>query len=263
METSQNSGGAAGYSISASIVTYHNFEEAQRAAASLLQHTQKRPLQLFLIDNASCDGTFEKMKMAFVGKAKLLQNPKNLGYGGGHNASLPLLTSKYHAVVNPDIEISGDVLAQLADYMDLHPEVAAVEPLLRFPDGEVQQIPRRRPTFLALFSRRVHLPFLRRAEAHYLMLDEDLTKPQSIGFLTGAFFLMRTEVFKAIGGFDPEYFMYFEDVDIGRRAEAYGKLMYLPQAEVTHRWNRRTATDRRHFFMQLRSMFTYFRKWGL
>lgn len=248
--------------VSACIVTYGGYEEARLAAASLLTHTKGVELSLYLVDNASPDKTGEKLQEEFSQSATVLQLGENKGFGAGHNQVLGRLNSTYHAVINPDITVREDVLAQMADYMDAHPEVAAVVPRLLFPDGKEQEIAKRNPTFLALVARRLPLPFLKKQEDRYLMREEDLSRPCEIQFCTGCFFMMRTEVFCKIGGFDPSFFMYFEDADIGRTAAKYGKLVYLPSVTVYHAWHRQTAKKASHFMMQLRSMFLYFKKWG-
>ena len=86
--------------------------------------------------------------------------------------------------------------------------------------------------------------------------------PQEIEFCTGCFFVMRTEAFRRMGGFDEGYFMYVEDADITRKAQEYGKVMYVPEAHVYHAWHRDTKKKWKNFWMQIRSMLRYWRKWG-
>ena len=248
--------------VSACVVTYEGYSEARLTVSTLLQHTKGVQLSLFVVDNNSPDSTGKKIEEEFKGEITSLNLAENVGFGKGHNSVLPFIESDYHAVINPDITISEDVLAELVQYMEANPKVAVVVPKLLFPSGEVQNIAKRQPSLLALISRRIHLPFLKKIEEHYLMLDEDLEKPQSIEFCTGCFFVMRTDIFKKINGFDERYFMYFEDADIGRQALEYGELVYLPSVEVYHAWHRQTKKKASHFFMQLNSMFKYFKKWG-
>ena len=248
--------------VSACIVTYDGYGEARLAANTLIEQTKGVELSLFIVDNNSPDGTGEKMREEFAEKATVILLPKNKGFSGGHNEVISRIESDYHAVVNPDITLTQDALLKIVQYMEANPEVIAVVPKLLFPSGEEQLIAKREPTLLALISRRIPLPGLKKLEEHYLMLDEDLTIPQKIEFCTGCFFVMRTEMFKKIGGFDERYFMYFEDADIGRMALEYGDIVYLPTAQAYHAWHRQTKNRASHFFMQLRSMFRYFGKWG-
>ena len=251
--------------VTASIVTYGGFEEAADAARSLLHCTKGVDLTLYMVDNASPDGTGEKLIETF-GKTpgvELLCLEENLGFGGGHNAVLERLDSVYHVVANPDILLQSDAISALCSYLDSHPEVVMVTPRLFFPDGREQYVPRRRPNVMALLSRQLPLRFLKKYEDHYLMRDEDLTLEQEIGFCTGCFFVIRTSVLRQIGGFDRRYFMYVEDADLTRKAMEIGKAVYWPGAQVIHAWHRSPAKKLSSFLRQLWSMGIYFRKWGL
>ena len=249
--------------VSAGIVVYNGAGEAAAAAKSLLENTKDAALHVYLIDNASPDGAGEALAgMDFGEDAEVLRLPENRGFGGGHNAVLEKLDSRYHFVVNPDITLTEDSVSALCRWMDAHPDVVMATPRLRFPSGEEQYTAKRRPTFLALLARQTHLPFLKNVERHYLMLDEDLSRPQEIDFCTGCFFVMRTEAFRAIGGFDESYFMYVEDADITRKAQALGKVMYAPVTAVTHAWHRDANRKWKNFWMQVSSMLHYWRKWG-
>ncbi len=250
------------YTVSASIVLYNGFDEASSCIRSVLDATTGVPMHTFLIDNASPDGAGRKLQEHFGNEATVICSSENLGYGKGHNLCLEQLSSKYHAVINPDITLTEDAVTALCRYLDEHPDVVMVTPQLRFPDGRVQHIAKRTPNVLALAARQLNFGFLKKYENYYLMLDKDLSVPQEIQFCSGCFFVMRTDVFKAIGGFDPAYFMYVEDADITRKAMAHGKVVYLPTTFVYHSWHRAARRRLRPFLMQLRSMARYFAKWG-
>ena len=249
--------------LSAAIVMYGGPEETYRCLQSIEQATLPGSLRLFLVDNASPDGALEELSAMGISQGiGVLAQPENKGFGAGHNTVMPLLESEYHAVINPDIVLEADVLNQMADWMDAHPDVVITIPRLIFPDGRPQHIAKRRPALLPLLSRQLRLPFLKKYENHYLMLDEDLTKSIDVEFCSGSFFLIRTKVFEEIGGFDEGYFMYVEDADITQKALQKGRAVYLPQVEVQHAWHRDAHRRPRQFFWQMRSMLRYFKKWG-
>ena len=89
----------------------------------------------------------------------------------------------------------------------------------------------------------------------YIYLNND-------GVPTGIDVEIATEAFRRMGGFDEGYFMYVEDADITRKAQEYGKVMYVPEAHVYHAWHRDTKKKWKNFWMQIRSMLRYWRKWG-
>lgn len=251
--------------ISASIVVYNGWEEAVVAARSVLEYAPADFI-LYLIDNNSPDGSAEQLRSAAAElgeRVQVLCLPRNIGFGGGHNSVLPLLKSSYHFVLNPDIQVDSDVMAGMTAWMDQHPEVVMATPQLYFPDGTVQNLPRRKPNCMALVARSFPgIGCLRRFDRHYTMQDEDLTVPRPIQFCTGSFFVIRTETFRQMQGFDESYFMYVEDADLTQKALAFGQVYLLPQFRAIHAWHRNPHRDAGHFLLQLKSMLRFFSKWG-
>ncbi|MEG1757213.1 MAG: glycosyltransferase family 2 protein [Oscillospiraceae bacterium] len=247
--------------VSVCIVTYKCCEKCREAIASLLAHTKGVDLKIYIVDNNSRDGTLEKLKAEFP-CITTIQNPDNKGFGHGHNAVLELLDSDYHAVVNPDILLDRDALTELCEYMEKNSDIGLITPKICFPDGRDQQLPKRDPSFLALAGRHVFQKKLEPVVRHYQMLDEDLTKPIDIEFATGCFFMIRTELFKQIKGFDELYFIYFEDMDITRRARKIKRAVYYPYTYVYHAWERSSSHSAKYFLILVIGMFKYFYRWG-
>lgn len=249
--------------LSASVVMYGGQDDARKCLESLEQQNTAADFSVFLIDNNSPDGALEKLlEKPLPKRVQVLPQKENLGYGTGHNKCIPLLNSKYHAVVNPDIVLNEDAIGEMARWMEKHPDVAITTPALVFPGGQPQHIAKRRPAVLPLLARQLGFKFLKKYEEHYLMLDEDLSNPTDVEFCSGCFFVIRTDVFKKMGGFDEKYFMYVEDADITQKALKHGRAVYLPQVTVTHAWQRAAHHSPRQFFWQVKSMGRYFKKWG-
>ncbi len=245
--------------VSACIVTYNNAGEVENTIASLLEHTQGADLHLFVVDNASTDGTPERIAARFP-QITLLTGPNN-GFGAGHNRVLGLLASECHFIINPDITIQSDVLTQMTLYLRAHPDVGLVSPHVCFPDGTTQVLGKRLPTIRAILSRNLpgH-PFAKQA-ALYEMRDVDLSKPTPIQFATGCFMGIRTCLFEQIGGFDERYFLYFEDADLTREVNQISSAVYLPDVVVTHAWHRAHRRSLQALWRTCRSMCQYFHKW--
>lgn len=249
--------------VSVAVVMYGGAEETYQCLQSIAEQTKGKEFIVYLVDNASPDGELEKLlDMALPDCVQVLPQEENRGFGAGHNVVLPLLKSEYHAVVNPDILLKDDALSAMALWMDEHSDVVMTTPHLVFPDGREQNIAKRRPAFLPLIARQLNIKALQKYQDHYLMLDEDLTKPVDVEFCSGCFFMMRTDVFKKMNGFDEGYFMYVEDADITQKARKYGRAVYLPQVTVTHAWHRAAHRNLRQFLWQIKSMGRYFKKWG-
>lgn len=249
--------------VSACIVNYRCLEKTRVAVRTMLEQTAGVELTVYVVDNASGDDALGRLKAEFP-QIVTVQNPKNGGFGYGHNAVLDMLDSDYHCVVNPDITFDRDTISTLCAYLDAHPDVGIVTPEIRFPNGEIQVIGKRNPTFWALFGRHLFREKLKGVVEHYQMLDEDLTRPIDIQFATGCFFVIRTETFRKIGGFDERFFLYFEDMDLTRMTiERAGlRAVYDPETYVYHAWERASSHHPKYFVILVLSMFKYFGKWG-
>lgn len=247
--------------VSACIITYKNGEKVRETIRSLLHFTKGVDFTLYIVDNHSQDGCLDQLKAEFP-SVVAIQNPGNKGFGNGHNRILPLLESDYHAVINPDIVIDRDVLTELAAYLAANEDIGMVTPQILNPDGTDQQLPKRDPSFFALVGRHLFQKKLRPVVAHYQMLDEDLSKPIDIEFATGCFFMIRTEIFQEIQGFDTRWFLYYEDMDITRRARAIKRVVYYPYVHVYHAWERASSHKPKYFAILVWGMFKYFGKWG-
>ena len=247
------------YKISGSIVVYNKPDDAYQTVKSVLENTEEN-FSLYIIDNASPEKVSAMLKRHFA--ANYIDLGENVGFGRGHNQVLDVIDSKYHFIINPDILINQDTINNLCDFMDSHPDVSIACPKVLHPDGSIQYIAKRKPSLMALVGRRIPLPFLKGFENRYLAKEMDQDTDFEVDFCTGCFTVIRTDVFKEIAGFDPDYFLYFEDADITMRAKQKGKAWYVPSANVVHLWQRETATSGKRFMTQVKSMFIYFKKWG-
>ncbi|MBR5251529.1 MAG: glycosyltransferase family 2 protein [Oscillospiraceae bacterium] len=249
------------YNISASIVVYNSPEDAFKTVETVLCNTKDIDFDLYVIDNNSPEKIGEKLKAQFPQPNYILLD-ENLGFGKGHNQVLDKISSKYHFIINPDIVINSNTVKALCDFMDGHPDCAICCPKVLNPDGSIQYIAKRRPTLSALLARRIHKGPFKKIEERYLAKEMDHDTSFEVEFCTGCFTVLRTDVFKKIKGFDPQYFLYFEDADITMEAKKHGKAYYTPDATVVHMWHRETAKSFKPFMLQLRSMFIYMKKWG-
>lgn len=258
--------------LSACIVVYNGAEEALSAARSVLLHTRKYPLTLYLVDNASPDGSGEVLAEAArsgelgIGSGqsvRVMRLERNVGFGSGHNTVLPQLASDFHFILNPDIRLEEDTLSGLADWLREHPEAVMARPELHFPNGEVQSLPLRRCSLRPMIYRQLpFMRFLQKYNDEYLMKDCDLSKPVEIQFCTGSFAAVRTSAFKAVGGFDEKYFMYVEDADLSQKMLTQGKLYLVPQCRAIHAWHRAAHRSLKPCLQQTGSLMRYFYKWG-
>ena len=234
--------------LSACIVVYNGCDEALRAAQTVLQYTRRHPLTLYLVDNASPDGSGARLEAAVKGGALSTQpgqkvevrcRKENGGFGTGHNTVLPELTSDYHFILNPDIQLTADT-PQRPGRLDGRPPGCCDGPAGAALPGWPSPEPAAAGCALRPMVYR-QLPFLKFWEKYnraYLMEGEDLSAPVEIEFCTGSFSAVRTAEFKAVGGFDEHYFMYVEDADLTQKMRTTGKAYLVPQYTAIHAWHR-------------------------
>ncbi|MBQ7541024.1 MAG: glycosyltransferase family 2 protein [Clostridia bacterium] len=253
-----------GCKVSGCIVTHNNMRTIDKTLQTLLGETRGVDFKLYIVDNFSTDGTPELLRRKYGDdpRVEILEPHTNKGFGAGHNLVLPLLDSEFHAIINPDVIVRDDVLEKMAVYMRGNPDVGLLSPHIRFPDGRDQILGKRDPTLRYLVASRLRghgEPS--RLLREYAMLDEDLSVPRDIENATGCFMLIRTDLFRELGGFDPHYFMYFEDSDLTRTVRLTSRAVYYPDACIYHVWGRESKKNSKLRRIQIRSMLYYFRKW--
>lgn len=199
-----------------------------------------------------------------------LTHPDNPGYGTAVNRLVRRLgpLPPWIGVLNTDLTWADGSFETLLAWLQQHPEVSLAVPQILDPAGRPQQLCKRHPTVLGLFSRRF-LPQrlkparLRRYDRWYVMADRDGSQVFDVPYLSGCCMLMRSEAFLKVGGFDERYFLYLEDADLTRSLAREGRCVHLPVAAVVHGWGRGNYRDLRLMLVNLISAWRYFRKWGL
>ena len=242
--------------VSGCIVAYHNRGEILDCLAALKEQTKGVSLSLFVSDNGSDDGTPAAVRAAFP-DVTVIENGANLGFGAGHNRVLPLLSSRYHVMINPDITLEEDAITEMVRYMEDHPEVGLMMPDIRNPDGTRQILPKHDPSWRYMIGGKF-FPSVRTA---YCRGNEAMDEPTEIEFCSGCFMMIRTELLKKLGGFDERYFLYMEDADLSRRVRAEAKVVFFPGAKVTHAWHHESAKNLKALKLHLASARKYFAKW--
>lgn len=246
--------------VTGSIVTYNNISTIAKTLETLFGETKDIDFKLYVLDNGSSDGTPEFIEKNYP-DVTVIRSGKNVGFGAGHNIIINQVESKYHAVINPDIVLTQNVVKKMADYMDDNPNIGLLSPRICFPDGRDQILGKRNPHLKYLVASRLRGDEPGKLLKEYAMLDCDLSKPTEIENATGCFMFIRTDILKSIGGFDDGFFMYFEDADLARRINEVSKCVYYPDAVVNHVWGRDSKRNFKLMLVHINSMLRYFRKW--
>lgn len=244
--------------VSAGIVTYNNVSEIISCLNSLIETTKGMNVEIYVLDNHSSDDTVSVIRKYFP-RVHLIESSENLGFGRGHNEILKRISSEFHMVVNPDIQFTPEVVSKLTAFMCRYPEVGIVTPKIRNADGSEQFLPKRDPKFSYVILSKFRPFYFFRDE--YTRADEVFNKPTRILSSTGCFFMIRTDMFRKVNGFDEQFFMYFEDADLSRRVRKKSAIVFYPNAFVYHAWKRDNTRSFRGIKIFLISMLKYFWKW--
>ena len=256
--------------LSVAIVTFNNRHTIADTLSSLLRHrADGLKARLFVVDNGSHDGTRDIVRRYADEHPGIhpIFNPENVGFGRAHNQVLKSAESCYHVICNPDVYFSSDIFSPMVRFMESRPDIGICCPKFLNPDGTLQPLNRRLPTVMDLLLRRL-LPkalepaFRSRLEA-YDMRDVGYDHACDVPFVSGALMFCRTQVLKQVGGFDPRFFLYFEDADLTRRINRLGyRTVFFPGVVVTHNWARLAHRSLRGGWLFATSAYRYFSKWG-
>ena len=191
----------------------------------------------------------------------------NVGYGRGHNVGLEGSAADYHLILNPDAILEPDTLAEALRFLRANPDVGLLTPEVRGAEGERQYLCRRYPSVLVLFLRgfapdwikRRFQPLLDRYELRDRM-DTDVL--HDVPLASGCFMFARRDELAAVGGFSPDYFLYFEDYDLSMRMRRRSRIAYVNRVRIVHHGGEAAKKGRTHVRLFLASALRFFRTHG-
>lgn len=238
----------------------------------LNQAAQKLPgtVQLSLLDNFETDAHLPHLN-ALIPQfpalhIQVIHVGKNLGYGSSNNLAIFASQAPYHLVLNPDVFLEADALNNALTYLDNHPNVGLLSPAVFGEEGARHYVHRKNPTLLDLVLRSSSLPIIKKFFAERICAFElqnlDWTQEQNIFSPSGCCMLFRTDIVKKAKGFDPNYFLYYEDSDLGRTLQQFTQLKYTPDFKVIHVWDRASHKSLKMKWQMIKSGCRYLLKWG-
>jgi GT2 family glycosyltransferase len=200
-----------------------------------------------------------------------LHGHANIGYGAAHNLVMHGGNTHYHLVLNPDVELAADALPAAFRFLDEHADVGVLAPASLREDGLREYVCKRYPTVLDLvlrgFAPRVVKKLFHKRLDFYEMRDlvdrvaiDETISP--IPVMGGSFMFVRRKAIEATGGFDPGFFLYFEDFDWSVRLNRVTRTVYVPQVRIVHHGGEAAKKGLRHVGYFLRSAARFFNKHG-
>ncbi len=260
--------------LSLLIVHYNTPGLLRQTLKGIYRAAPKISYEVIVVDNNPCARIAPWVAKEFP-TVRLLVQEKNTGFGNGMNQAIAQATGDHLLIFNPDAMVLPGSLETLVHYLKEHPDVGIVAPQLRHPDGSIQMSCFRFATPQVIFYRRLpfmrFLPWAKREVSAYLMEDWDHASVRDVDYVLGASMCLRQDFMKTLGGFDPAFFMYFEEQDLCRRCWQAGKrVVYHPASQMIHYYRRETAEG--NFLKQLlhpltsiqmKSALYYYRKHGI
>ena len=209
------------------IVAYRSEGTIDSALAPLrVDHLASR-IGAIVVDNASGDGTVRRVRERHPW-CTLVISPVNVGFGRGCNAGWVLARTPYVLFLNPDASISGEAIRRMATFLDAHPRAGLVGPAIRHDTGLQDAGGLPTPWTVMLQAAGWPRPYGRRP----IIPGES---PRRTDWLSGGILFARRKLLEELDGFDPRFFLYFEETDLCRRAAARGwEIWALGEAAGDH-----------------------------
>ncbi|MXW81522.1 MAG: glycosyltransferase [Gemmatimonadetes bacterium] len=224
--------------LSIVFLNYNTRDLTRQALNSVLAAAEGLTVEIFVVDNASVDGSADMVAEEFP-QVKLICNEANVGFAAGNNVALRQVTGEYVLLINTDTIVRRDALRTMVEFLDAHPEAGACGCKILDPDGTLQLDSRRGfPTPLAAFCKMSGLsrffpkhPLI----AHYHMTYLDPEQTAEVEVLSGSCMMVRKAAMDQVGLLDEDYFMYGEDIDWCYRFHQAGwKIYYVPTTSIIH-----------------------------
>lgn len=223
--------------LSIVILCWNDQKVIRDCLTSIYKETRETEFEVIVSDNGSTDGSIEMIRREFP-QVRLIENGKNLRFAKGNNVGIEASRGEYVLILNPDTIIHEGALDRVVAFAERHPEAGAVGCRVVFADGSFQRCMRPLNTPMSEWISALGLGWLGRISER-LHAGEyggwDGKNERTVGWLAGCFILVQGELLKKLGGFDPQFFYYYEDTDLCQRIWRAGyEILYTPEATITH-----------------------------
>ncbi|HLV32383.1 MAG TPA: glycosyltransferase [Chitinispirillaceae bacterium] len=233
--------------ISVVIVNYKVPECLLDALRSLREADLYEKIEIIVVDNASNDNSQQLISTEFS-NVNWIQLKYNVGFGKASNIGVKNAHGKYVLLLNPDTVIANNTLSVTLKFMNEHPDAGLIGPKILNPDGTLQASCRR--SFVTPSVAFYHFSGLSqlfpksRRFGRYNLTYMDPNVAAQVDAVSGSFMFLSKKLFVEIGGFDEQFFLYGEDLDLCWRIRKKGyEIWYNPDAQMVHRKGRSSAKN--------------------
>ncbi|KAA3616182.1 MAG: glycosyltransferase [Calditrichaeota bacterium] len=224
--------------ISIVIVNYNVKPFVQQVLHSLEKSLKQIPSEIFVVDNASDDGS-QKMIQEQFPQIHLIANTQNIGFSRANNQAIKKSRGAYIVLLNPDTITQEDTFSKMLEFMDMHKDAGMATCKVLNPDGSLQLACRRSyPTPWVAFTRLIGLSYFfpnSKLFGRYNLTYLPENETTEVEAISGSFMMVRRHALEQIGLLDEEFFLYGEDLDwCYRTIEAGWKIYYAPITQLIH-----------------------------
>jgi hypothetical protein len=245
--------------ISIVIVNWNTRALLLDCLASLYATAKAVNFEVFLVDNASSDGSVEAVREHYP-QVNVIQNEKNLGFAAANNKALRIMQGKYALLLNTDAIVTEGAIAKLFEYMESHGDVAMACGQLLNADGTKQNSIANFPSLLTLLANETLLRIL--MPKRFPSKRQDYAAPVPVESCIGACLMVRKGAMDAVGLLDERYFFFMEETDWAFAMHRAGwKSCFVPDAKIYHLQGQSAGDNVEARKMFYRSRYQYLRKW--
>ncbi len=224
--------------LSVIIVNYNVRAFLENALVALRESMKGIDAEVFVVDNASDDGSVEMVRQKFP-EVNCIVSPRNIGFAAANNIALGRCRGEFILLLNPDTLVQEDTMKRMTEFLQNNPDAGLAGCKILNPDGSLQLACRRTfPRPWVAFSKIVGLSALfpgSRLFGKYNLTYLDPSQLHEVDAVSGSFMILRRKVYEDISGLDEQFFMYGEDLDwCYRIKEAGWKIFYVPSTQIIH-----------------------------
>tara|TARA_B100001079_G_scaffold83627_1_gene71893 strand:- start:309 stop:1322 length:1014 start_codon:yes stop_codon:yes gene_type:complete len=245
--------------VSIIIPNYNGGDLLYNCIDSIYKNISIKDFEIIVVDNGSTDNSINRVKSNFQ-NVEIISSNSNLGYSGGCNLGATHASGKYLLFLNNDTEHSNEWIEKLVYFLDSNSKIAAVQPkILNIHNKKLFDYAGGAGGFIDKFC----FPFVQGRIFHTLEEDHNqYNNPSRIFWASGAAFMIRSNIFKTLEGFDKVYFAYMEEIDLCWRAQAMGYKIYSVPDSFVYHYGKQTIkenTIKSHYLNHRNSWILFFK----
>jgi len=243
------------------IIVSFNVKELLRQCLNSLRKEQTL-MEIFVVDNASQDGTIEMLKSEFSDwrALNIITNEVNIGFSRANNQAISKCSGRYILFLNPDTIILPGAITALVEYLETHIDVGIVGPRLIYSDGSLQLSCGTRPYLLGtIFDSFMLYKLSPRLFGRNRYMEWEHNEERDVGWVSGACLMIRKELALSLKGFDENFFFTGEDVDLCLRVWQRGyRVVYYPKVAIIHLEGQSSRKNRTQIILKAYQSKLYF-----